>query len=64
MKIFADAYLTLSYINTKLRDHYSNLSDLCEDLCLSLEDVTNQLKKIGYVYDEKNNVFINQNLNR
>ena len=53
-----DANILLSVVNTKLRDFYDSLEDLCEDLDYDLEEVINSLKSIGYVYDEKLNKFI------
>ncbi len=49
--------ILLSYINTKLRDQYKNLDDLCEDLDFSKEEVINLLKTINYEYDENLNQF-------
>lgn len=53
-----DPMMLLSYINTKLRDDYSNLAILCEELELSQEDICKKLSAIGYSYDEKLNRFI------
>lgn len=51
-------YLLLSIINTKLRDNYSNLDDLCEDLDVLKEQIVLKLKEIQYVYDEQKNAFV------
>lgn len=53
-----DPAILLSFINTKLRDKYSSLEALCEDLDEDRELVQQRLKMIGYVYDEKLNRFI------
>lgn len=53
-----DPYLLLCIINTKLRDNYSNLDDLCEDLDVSKEQIISKLKEIQYVYDEQKNAFV------
>ena len=58
MKCFSDPYLTLSFINTKLRDQYASLDVLCEDLNLNKEEVLKQLKTIDYIYDETKNAFV------
>lgn len=50
-------FVLLSYINTKLRDQYKNLDDLCDDLNLSKEEVINVLKNINYEYIEEFNQF-------
>ncbi len=53
-----DPYMLLSYINTKLRDFYDNLDDLCSDLDLDKEDIVNKLNGINYIYDNDLNKFI------
>ena len=58
MKCFSDPYLTLSFINTKLRDQYASLDVLCEDLNLNTVEVLKQLKTIDYIYDETKNAFV------
>lgn len=52
-----DPAMLLSYLNTKLRDEYSSLDELCGDLCLSREEIEEKLRAIGYVYDRTNNRF-------
>lgn len=53
-----DPNILLSIINTKLRDYYSNLDDLCEDLSYDKDDVINLLSSINYVYDSNSNQFV------
>lgn len=53
-----DPVILLSVINTKLRDFYSNLDELCEDLNESREQIEKKLKEINYEYDEKLNKFV------
>lgn len=53
-----DPVILLSFINTKLRDFYSGLDDLCGDLGLDRVEIENQLKRIDYTYDERSNRFI------
>lgn len=48
-------FILLSYINTKLRDEYSNIEKLVEDLNVSKEEIDEILNKIGYFYDRDNN---------
>lgn len=50
-------YVLLSYINTKLRDEYSSLYELCEDLNESELEITEKLEAIGYGYDQQGNAF-------
>jgi hypothetical protein len=53
-----DSYIFLSWINTKLRDEFNNLSILCEEYDIERQAIMNKLKTIGYVYNENNNQFI------
>ena len=53
-----DANILLSVINTKLRDFYSNLDDLCEDLDYDKNEVTTILENAGYSYNIELNQFI------
>ncbi len=53
-----DPMILLSYINTKLRDDYSNLDLLCEDLNINKTDLTEKLSSISYAYDESLNKFV------
>lgn len=58
MHIPQDPFLLLSYINTKLRDEYSTLTDLCQSLMLDQNHIEEVLSSIHYVYDKKLNHFI------
>ena len=53
-----DPMLCLSIINTKLRDYYSDLDSLCEDMGVEKESLIEKLKTIDYLYDEKQNQFV------
>ena len=53
-----DPMILLSYINTKLRDNYSNLSVLCDDLDVTKDDICTPLYSLGYSYDRCRNKFI------
>ena len=53
-----DPVILLSFINTKLRDHYSSLDALCEDLGLSENEITSKLSAIDYQYDQSRNQFV------
>ena len=53
-----DPMMLLSYINTKLRDDYSNLQLLCDDLELNVEDITSKLSSIDYLYNQELNRFV------
>ncbi|MBQ2987010.1 MAG: DUF4250 domain-containing protein [Tyzzerella sp.] len=53
-----DPMLCLSVVNTRLRDHYANLEDLCEDLAVDKDALITKLGTIDYVYDESINQFV------
>ena len=53
----SNPYVLLSVVNTKLRDFYSNLDDLCNDLDEDKDEIINLLKSIGYKYSESENQF-------
>ena len=53
-----DPFILLSYINTKLRDNYRSLAELCDDLHVQERDIINKLATIGYVYNTDLNKFV------
>ncbi len=53
-----DPVLMLGVVNTKLRDYYSNLDILCEEMQVEKEKIVEKLKGIDYEYDESRNQFI------
>ena len=53
-----DPFILLSYINTKLRDEYASLDELCDDLDVSEEELCDQLSGIGFHYDPEQNRFL------
>lgn len=57
-KLPNNAYVLLSIINMKLRDFYSSIDDLCDDLDENKEEIDNILHSIGYYYSKENNQFI------
>lgn len=52
-----DPNMLVSIINMKLRDQYSSLNLLCDDLELSEKDIINKLESIGYNYNKSENQF-------
>lgn len=52
-----DPMMLLSVVNTKLRDEYASLRELCEDMDADMDALTAKLAGIGYEYDEKTNRF-------
>lgn len=53
-----DPVMLLSFINLKLRDFYSDLDSLCEDLEMNKEELTGKLSAIDYHYDKEQNKFV------
>ena len=54
----SDPVMLLSYINLKLRDNYSSLEALCDDLDVSKSEIEEKLKSINYTYDKDQNQFV------
>lgn len=48
-----DSALLVSICNTKLRNDYATLADLCEDFAISLKEFLEHLDSLGYYYDTK-----------
>lgn len=57
MKLPNDPIILFSFINTKLRDEYPSLDELCKGLCVSKEDIEKKLQSAGYVYSAETNSF-------
>lgn len=57
MNIPNDPAILLSYINTKLRDDFPNLEELCKSLCIQQDKLETKLASIGYSYDSTKNQF-------
>ena len=53
-----DPVILLSVINTKLRDSYSSLAALCDDLGKNESEISEKLSSIGYEYNPKENRFM------
>lgn len=53
-----DPVILLSYVNLKLRDIYSSLDSMCEDLELDKDELVQKLAVIDYAYDAAQNQFI------
>lgn len=53
-----DPVILLSFLNTKLRDQYSSLSALCDDLSQDEAALTQKIAAIGYAYDSDKNQFL------
>ena len=53
-----DPVMLLSFVNLKLRDFYSSLDALCDDLDVDKKDIVDKLSAIDYHYDEQRNQFV------
>lgn len=53
-----DPFILLSFVNTKLRDNYKSLDELCDDFDADKTQLSARLASIGYVYDPTQNKFI------
>lgn len=58
MNLPNDPIMLYSVVNMKLRDFYSNLDALCEDLNVDREEIVDKLSAAGYEYDEQENQFV------
>ena len=53
-----DPVMLLSYINTQLRDFYTNLDELCKTLDIDRDELENKLATIDYRYNSEMNKFV------
>ena len=56
-KIPQDPIICLSYVNTQLRDFYSSLDLLCDDLMINRDELVKKLADAGFAYDREQNRF-------
>lgn len=57
MELPKDPMMLMSVINMKLRDSYSSLDLLCDDLNINKSDLCAELKAAGFEYSEDLNKF-------
>ena len=53
-----DPNILFSYVNTKLRDEFSSLDELCASLMCDKNALCESLLGAGYIYSEDSNKFI------
>ena len=53
----SDPIMLLSFVNMKLRDQYSSLDALCDDMDESKDAIVAKLAEVGYEYDLETNRF-------
>lgn len=58
MSLPNDPVMLLSFINMKLRDNYTSLDALCDDLDADAAELRGKLSAIGYEYDAGRNQFV------
>lgn len=57
MELPKDPMMLMSVINMKLRDSYSSLDLLCDDLNINKSDLCAELGSAGFEYSEELNKF-------
>ncbi len=57
MALPKDPFILLSMINMKLRDSYSSLDALCDDMDEDKNEIISALSAAGFEYDENTNSF-------
>lgn len=53
-----DSMILLSVVNTKLRDFYTDLDTLCQEMQIEKKELTEKLASIDYEYDAGLNQFV------
>ena len=53
-----DPVILLSVVNTKLRDFYQSLDQLCKEMEVNKKELTDKLDLIDYAYDASCNQFV------
>ena len=51
-------FMLLSFVNLKLRDYYSSLEAMCEDMDIDQAQIVEKLAGIDYHYDAGLNQFV------
>ncbi len=57
MELPQDPMMLFSVINMKLRDCYSSLDELCDDMNVDKQSLIDKLKTVGFEYNEQQNKF-------
>ena len=57
MNLLNDPMMLLSVINMKLRDEYSSLDALCDDMNIDKADLVSRLAAAGFEYNPAANKF-------
>lgn len=57
MELPEDPMMLFSMVNMKLRDYYSSLDELCEDMNVDKDSLIRKLNSVGFEYSQENNKF-------
>lgn len=57
MSLPQDPMMLFSYVNTKLRDDYSSLDALCDDLDVDRRQLEQKMADAGFEYNPSQNKF-------
>ena len=52
MSLPKDPMILLSFVNTKLRDEFTDLEEFCKEENISIESLKEQLESNGFQYNE------------
>lgn len=58
MELPKDPVILLSFVNTKLRDEFSSLEELCTACHADRKQLCDKLEQLDYRYDESTNQFV------
>ncbi len=58
MNLPNDPIMLYSVVNLKLRDFYSSLDALCDDMDITKEELVDKLAAAGFEYNKENNCFV------
>lgn len=58
MSLPKDPFMLMSYVNTQLRDNYSDLLELAASLGVSEEEIVRPLADAGFTYNAELNRFV------
>ena len=57
MELPKDPMILFSFVNTKLRDVYSSLDELCDDMDVDQKELIRTLEEVGFEYSLELNKF-------
>ena len=57
MDLPQDPMMLFRVVNMKLRDQYTSLDELCDDMNVDKEELIKKLATCGFEYSEENNKF-------